>query len=45
MNTFSFKHKNRNVGLKIKVKMFAFRKLLINLLNDLTLNKLKNNKI
>lgn len=44
MNTFSFKHENRNVGLKIKVKMFAFRKLLINLLNDLTLNKLKNNK-
>lgn len=36
---FSTKAKNKDVGLKIHVKVFAFRMLLINLLNDLTLLK------
>lgn len=36
MNAFSFKSKNKDVGLKIKVKMFALRTL-INVLHDLTL--------
>lgn len=36
MNAFSFKSENKDVGLKIKVKMFALRTL-INVLHDPTL--------